>query len=79
MSADVEKVAAFIADLDALTEKHGIAIEGCGCCMSPYLVKAGTDSCIGFGDLTQYASDRYSVYRDSDYAKVTRDGVVDDV
>lgn len=31
------KVAAFLADLTALTQKHGIEIDGCGCCGSPYL------------------------------------------
>ena len=34
---DPDKVAAFLADLTALTQKHGIEIAGCGCCGSPYL------------------------------------------
>ena len=34
---DPGKVAAFLADLAALTQKHGIEIDGCGCCGSPYL------------------------------------------
>lgn len=32
-----EIVDAFLADLGALTLRHGIAIGGCGCCGSPYL------------------------------------------
>jgi len=28
---------AFLADLSALTMKHGVVIAGCGCCGSPYL------------------------------------------
>jgi hypothetical protein len=34
---DPDQVAAFLADLTALTQKHGIEIDGCGCCGSPYL------------------------------------------
>jgi hypothetical protein len=38
---DIEEsnLAAFLADLAALTEKHGIKIGGCGCCGSPWLKK----------------------------------------
>ena len=38
---DIEEsnLAAFLADLAALTEKHGIEIGGCGCCGSPWLKK----------------------------------------
>ena len=36
---DPDKVAAFLADLTALTKKHGIEIAGCGCCGSPYLLE----------------------------------------
>jgi hypothetical protein len=41
MSNDIEKsaLAAFLAELAALTEKHGIRIGGCGCCGSPWLDK----------------------------------------
>ncbi len=34
---DPGQVARFLADLTALTQKHGIEIDGCGCCGSPYL------------------------------------------
>ena len=33
---------AFIIELTALTRKHGISIEGCGCCNSPRLEAADT-------------------------------------
>ena len=31
--------AKFLKELTELTKKYGIAIEGCGCCSSPYLIK----------------------------------------
>lgn len=34
------KATKFIAELTALTRKHGIAIGGCGCCGSPFLMDA---------------------------------------
>ncbi|MEU3785230.1 hypothetical protein [Streptomyces sp900129855] len=33
----------FLEDLAALTAKHGILIEGCGCCGSPFLERSGAD------------------------------------
>ena len=33
-----EKHRAFLLGLRELTRKHGISIDGCGCCGSPYLV-----------------------------------------
>jgi hypothetical protein len=38
-----DQAAAFIADLDELTRKHGIAVSACGCCDSPWLVEVGKD------------------------------------
>jgi len=35
-----EQVKAFLIDLGELTAKHGIKIDGCGCCDSPYLKEA---------------------------------------
>lgn len=32
-----EQVECFLADLAIVTLKHGIAVEGCGCCESPFL------------------------------------------
>jgi hypothetical protein len=32
-----ERVVSFLKDLDELTRKHQIIIQGCGCCGSPYL------------------------------------------
>jgi hypothetical protein len=31
------QVAAFLVDLSALTEKHQVRIDGCGCCGSPWV------------------------------------------
>lgn len=36
-----ERLAAFLADLTALTEKHGLEIGGCGCCGSPFITVSG--------------------------------------
>ena len=33
-----EKDQAFIAELERLTRKYRLAIRGCGCCSSPYIV-----------------------------------------
>jgi len=33
-----EKEKAFLMDLEDISRKHGIIIEGCGCCGSPGLV-----------------------------------------
>jgi hypothetical protein len=38
-----EREADFLADLTALSRKHGIVVTGCGCCGSPSLVEAGSD------------------------------------
>lgn len=38
----IDPVPAFLTELTALTKKHGIAIEGCGCCGSPSLVARHT-------------------------------------
>ena len=35
------KFDAFLADLAAITKRHGVEIAGCGCCDSPYLTEAG--------------------------------------
>lgn len=32
-----EQIRNFLADLTEVSRKHGIKIEGCGCCGSPYL------------------------------------------
>jgi hypothetical protein len=33
------QVDAFLAELSALSRKHGIEIGACGCCKSPWLIK----------------------------------------
>lgn len=46
-----EQKAAFLRDLTEITRKHGIAIDGCGCCGSPYLIEADTsDARSGYGE-----------------------------
>ena len=37
MGITQEQTEAFLAELTALTLKHGIQIGGCGCCGSPFL------------------------------------------
>lgn len=46
MATDKEK--AFLKDLRKLAIKHGIVIDGCGCCGSPYLSNAPDDAQTGF-------------------------------
>lgn len=51
-------LAAFLVDLAALTEKHGIKIGGCGCCGSPWVKKTeerkGKYTCEGVEELTWF-------------------------
>ena len=42
MIDDLAKVEAFLEGLQKLANDHGIAIEGCGCCDSPYLSRSIT-------------------------------------
>jgi hypothetical protein len=37
-----DQAAAFIADLEELTRKHGIEVAACSCCNSPWLIDATT-------------------------------------
>lgn len=38
MSDETERYNLFLVELAALTRKHGVAVGGCGCCGSPYLL-----------------------------------------
>lgn len=41
----------FLLDLTELTRKHGIAVGGCGCCGSPFLMEADcSDERAGYSD-----------------------------
>jgi hypothetical protein len=37
MDQSKEQYIAFLLELSELTRKYGIAVNGCGCCSSPYL------------------------------------------
>lgn len=38
-----ERYEAFLADLGAISSKHGVVISGCGCCGSPFLNHGNAD------------------------------------
>jgi hypothetical protein len=38
MKKTKEQVEAFLSDLQQVYEKHGIIVDSCGCCSSPWLV-----------------------------------------
>ena len=60
---DIEEsaLAAFLTDLAALTEKHGIEIGGCGCCGSPWLKKTDKRQ----GQYTCYKTTRELTWEES--------------
>jgi hypothetical protein len=62
-SIERQKLDAFLAELAALSRKHGIWISGCGCCGSPILTKTPTTDLIEGGDLLEPSDDgtRYDV------------------
>ena len=39
------KYQAFLEDLKKVYEKHGLYIDGCGCCGSPYVEEIGPMEC----------------------------------
>jgi hypothetical protein len=53
-----EDAAAFLAELAALTVKHGIKIDACGCCGSPVLdritAKSGSYTVNGYGEYLNF-------------------------
>jgi hypothetical protein len=40
---DDAKTAAFLAELTEVCRRHGLAIGGCGCCESPFIVAVKSD------------------------------------
>lgn len=50
-----ERTEGFIKELNALTEKYQIAIGGCGCCGSPYLIDQKTYD--GYDPMTEINSE----------------------
>lgn len=80
MNDEISRIAAFLADLDALTEKHGIAIGGCGCCKSPFLEDKGCSMSLRYGDL-EYGDGGYMVVGcdlNLNRTYITKDGKVDE-
>lgn len=60
---DEERV--FLLELRALTMKHGIAIMGCGCCDSPYLIHVQTgNECHGYSSGPDGENIRWNGVRD---------------
>lgn len=45
-----EKKEAFLRELTELSNKYGIMIDGCGCCGSPWIEKAGEKGAYYAGD-----------------------------
>lgn len=67
-----ERQKAFVLELTELTKRHGIAIGGCGCCGSPYLVdcskefpEAGYAVTKDGDDITWVSPDNESRWKDS--------------
>ena len=44
-----ERVDAFLTELTELSKKHGIVIDGCGCCSSPYVRDEDKLNSFGYG------------------------------
>lgn len=57
MKVEDKKVTAFLEELAELTNKHGIEIEGCGCCNSPWLTGEN-----GHGDMLTFEDGEYTVH-----------------
>jgi len=55
-----EQIESFLEDLSELSRKHGITIDGCGCCGSPGLSLTdnltGSYKHDGYGDYLDYGS-----------------------
>ena len=48
---DPETLEAFVADLNALADKHGLVVGGCGCCGSPWVVAREKPASYSIGTL----------------------------
>lgn len=63
---DPDQVVLFLADLTALTQKHGIEIDGCGCCGSPYLWATNDE---GGYKINEYNSEDGKTWSDLEYVR----------
>ena len=43
-----EKIQEFMRELENLSRRTGMAVHGCGCCSSPFLIEVSVDSEFGY-------------------------------
>ena len=59
-----EKVRAFIEELEQLTQKHGMKIDACGCCESPWVIDLETGILANHVDYKENGTITYDLFDD---------------